>query len=171
MYQDLLTAFSEVVRCLPKAQLLLVGNGELRKELEERVRSLGLERHVIFTGWREDAAQLLWGIDLLVMPSLTEGFPLVLLEAMADSLPVIANRTGGIPELIRHGQTGRLVEPGNEQQLAEEIVSLLEQPEERVQLGEQGRRRLEENFALQRLVDATDVLYRNLISRIRHSAD
>ena len=160
----LLAAFRSVVQRIPDAQLLLIGDGQLRAELEILTQELGLENSVVFTGWRTDSEHLLYGVDLFVLPSLWEGFGLVLLEAMAASLAIVATRVGPIPEIVLDGHTGLLVEAGDEDNLVQSIFSLLESPHERLRLGSQGRKRLESEFSSNRMIDATEAVYLRLLS-------
>ena len=163
-HSHLLSAFGEVVRRVADAQLLLIGDGELRGDLVNLTHRLGLAEHVTFAGWREDATDLLSGVDLLVLPSVTEGFPMVLLEAMSAALAVVASRVGGIPEIVSHRENGLLVEAGDEAALANEIVALLDSPEERIRMGRRGRAKLEERFSVDRMAGATAQLYQRLVS-------
>lgn len=160
----LLTAFQSVVRRMPDAQLLLVGDGTLRAELESFTHDLGLEKSVVFAGWRTDVPSLLYGADLFVLPSLWEGFGLALLEAMAASLAIVATRVGAIPEIVLHGETGMLVESSGMVELATALLTLLGSPRERDRLGRQGRLRLETEFSVQSMVAATERVYRPLLS-------
>jgi glycosyltransferase involved in cell wall biosynthesis len=157
----LLEALPDVVARFPGLQVELVGHEHLTTvaELEARVARLGLAQVVHFTGFRDDLPTLLARWDLLVLPSLWEGFGLVLLEAMAAGRPVVASRVGPIPEIVLHGETGLLVAPGEPAPLAAALVELLEQPELAARLGAAGRRRVAEHFTLQRMVAETEALY------------
>jgi glycosyltransferase involved in cell wall biosynthesis len=135
----LLEAAPAILRAVPDACLLLVGDGPQRDELHERVRRLGLERNVIFEGFRTDVAAVLSMLDVVVLPSLTEGFPNVALEAMAVGRAIVASRVEGIEEIVAHERTGLLVSPANPRELAEAIVRLLEQPAERARLAGNAR--------------------------------
>jgi len=111
-----------------KVRLLLVGDGEEKQSLERLVKELGLEEAVKFVGEvpNEKVPQYMVASDILVLPSLSEGFPNVLLEAMASGLPIVATNVDGVPEIISHDENGLLVEPGDSHQLAEAILSLLQ---------------------------------------------
>ena len=160
----LLTALQSVVRKIPTVQLLLIGDGPLRVELESLTSKLGLEGNVVFSGWRTDAPNLLYGADLFVLPSLWEGFGLVLLEAMAASLAIVATRVGSISEIVLHDHTGLLVEPGNDDDLANAIITLMGSSHERARLGNQGRIRLEGEFSVKSMVDAMEAIYLDSLS-------
>jgi len=120
----LLRSFRRVKEQIPEAELLIVGDGRERERLEELSRSLGL-RDVHFEGAKEDLEAYYSGSRVLALPSRTEGFGLVALEAMARGLPVVATRTGGIPEVVLHRRTGILVEPDNPEALAEALIEVL----------------------------------------------
>ena len=98
---------------VPDAHLLIFGEGELRAPLEKQIKELGLEKHVLLPGFREDVLQLMKSADLFVMSSITEGLGSTVLDAMAMRLAVVGTRAGGIPEAVVHGETGLLVAPGD----------------------------------------------------------
>jgi glycosyltransferase involved in cell wall biosynthesis len=130
----LLAAAPAILRTVPDACILLVGDGPQREDLRQRVRELGLEGNVIFEGFRTDVAAVLSMLDVVALPSLTEGFPNVALEAMAVGRAIVASRVEGIGEIVVDGETGLLVPPANPTELAACIVRLLEQPTERARL-------------------------------------
>ena len=109
----LLEAFAGVLRQVPYARLAIAGDGPARGQLEARAHELTLGGAVEFLGYREDVSPVLGSLDLFVLPSLTEGIPLALLEAMAAGLPVIATAVGGVPEVVEDGTSGMLVPPGD----------------------------------------------------------
>jgi len=161
----LLTAFAKVAEALPGARLLVVGDGHLRRDLERRARELGIAHQAIFTGWRDDVPCIMAGIDLLVAPSLWEGFGLVLLEAMVAGRPIVASRVSAIPEVVADGETGILVPPKDPQALAEAILRLASDQELARRMGEAGRERIEERFSAKRMVKMTENLYDGLIKQ------
>lgn len=132
----------------PKAHLTLIGDGGERAALEALTRELGLENTVTFAGpkTQPEVAEALKGSDIFVLPSFAEGVPVVLMEAMASGLPVIATRIAGISELVEEGVSGHLVPPGSEEALAGAITSLLEDAERRAAMGEAGRAQVVEHF-------------------------
>jgi glycosyltransferase involved in cell wall biosynthesis len=150
-----------------KLRFVLVGAGPARPRLEALARAEGIDRLTTFMGERRDVSDLMEGFDLFVQPSLWEGFGVTVLEAMAAGLPIVASRVGGIPEIVREGETGSLVPPGDERALAEECRRLLREPELACRMGAAGRARLEESFDIDRLVDETATLYRDLLARRR----
>ena len=121
----LIEAWREIASTIPQAVLLLVGDGPLREALAERIRATGLDTSVRFLGYRSDVEAVLRAADLCVVPSRSEGFSLAALEAMATGLPVVATRVGGLPEVVRDGETGVLVEPDNPPALAKAVIRLL----------------------------------------------
>jgi sugar transferase (PEP-CTERM/EpsH1 system associated) len=162
-FRDLLAAFVEVREQIPAARLLLVGDGELRDELENQARSSGLSNGVVFAGIRSDIPRTLAGLDLFVLPSLWEGMPNAVLEAMATGLPVVSTAVGGTPEIIVDGVTGFLVPPRNPSALAGAITTLLQDAHLRRKMGQAGRRRTEQHFSLGETARQTQALYQTLL--------
>lgn len=150
-----------------RLRFVLVGDGPARPRLEALARAEGIDRLTIFMGERRDVSELMEGFDLFVQPSLWEGFGVTVLEAMAAGLPVVASRVGGIPEIVRDGETGSLVPPGDDLALAEACHRLLGEPELASRMGAAGRARLLESFHIDRLVEETATLYRDLLARRR----
>ncbi len=163
-HSTLLKAMSEVVRQFPTVQLVIIGDGELRQNLEQDTVKLGLEKQVHFLGYRQDAAAMMSGLDLFVLPSRWEGFGLVLLEAMAARLPIVATKVSAIPEIVRHGETGLLVPVDDVDALSKAICTLLGQRHLARTMGENGRKRLEQNFTVQAMVNKTCAVYNQLLS-------
>jgi glycosyltransferase involved in cell wall biosynthesis len=151
----LIAAFSPVCRRVPSARLTLIGNAldvRYKRELERQIADLGLHDAVAIEPPLPQAelAQRMAHARLLVLPSLSEGLGRVVFEAMATGTPVVGSEVGGIPELIEDGVTGYLVAPGNEAQLAERIVALLEDPELSLRLGTAGRQFATSAFSSER---------------------
>lgn len=144
----LVDAFARVLETHPGAELTLIGDGPERRALEERARVLGCAAQVRFTGYlsQDEVADTLAQADLFVLPSLAEGVPVVLMEAMASRIPVVTTRITGIPELVEDGVSGRLVPPGDSDALAEAISSLLADPDLRARMGAAGRDRVAQDF-------------------------
>jgi glycosyltransferase involved in cell wall biosynthesis len=154
-----LQAFARVSERYPDAHLVIIGDGDLRTALEAEARTLRLKPWTHFLGWRADAAALMRGLDVLLMPSLWEGFGLVLLEAMAASLPVIASNVSAIPEIVVHGETGLLVPPGDVEGLAAALDRLLRDAPLRQHMGLLGLDRLETHFSVAQMIDKTIAVY------------
>jgi glycosyltransferase involved in cell wall biosynthesis len=136
-----------------EVHLLIVGEGKQRAKLQAQVESLGLRQAVKFLGERGDARQIIGALDLLVLPSLTEGLPNVVLEAFAYKTPVVATAVGGVPELVKDGETGWLVPPRDPHALAQAILDALSNPEEARRRAENAYKHLLENFTVEKQVD------------------
>lgn len=159
----LLDAFDRIAQRIKNVRLLIVGDGELRGEMEEKARRLGLQARVHFLGAREDIPDLLPVMDLFVLSSESEGLSIALLEAMAAGLPVVATRVGGTPELVIHGETGLLVRSGHPLELADAITRLLSQPALAAQYGRAGRERVRRFFNLKRMVSEYEGVYASVM--------
>lgn len=153
-------AAAHVARQVPGARFVIVGDGPLRDQLSGLAQRLGVRDRVDFLGFRLDAPALMPLLDVLVVPSLSEGTPLVILEAMLAGVPVVASAVGGIPEQIRHGREGLLVAAGDARALAQAILALLERPAYAHQLGDAGRQRSAACFSPELLVRRTEDVYR-----------
>ncbi|MCY4021540.1 MAG: glycosyltransferase [Chloroflexi bacterium] len=162
-----LRAFRQIRDRFPTANLIIAGDGDLRPQLEALARELGIDANVHWLGWRGDALKLIGAFDTLLMPSLWEGFGLVLLEAMSRRVPVIANRVSAIPEVVAHGQTGLLVEPRDVDALAAAMARLLEDHALRQHMGLLGAARLEERFNVERMVSGTVAVYKGYTRQLR----
>jgi len=157
--KHLVAAAKRVVRELPDTRFLIVGDGELREALERQIKELGLERHVLLTGFRPDALGLMKSLDLFVMSSVTEGLGSAVLEAMTCGVPIVGTRAGGIPEAIVDGTSGVLVPPHDDGALAEAILRVLKDRDLAARLAAGGRARVETEFSVDRLVSATVRVY------------
>ncbi len=146
----------------PSAVFVLVGDGELRADMENRSRSIGLN-NVIFAGFQRDIPKFLHMFDIFVLPSLWEGLPVAVLEAMAANLPVVATRVSGTPEAVLDGITGYLVAPRNVLELRARLSSLVEHPADRLRMGRAGRERVCTIFSSDTMIDATVQLYHKLL--------
>jgi glycosyltransferase involved in cell wall biosynthesis len=160
-HRFLLEAMPEILRRWPKAQLLIIGRGELEVVLKEQVEQLAVGANVQFLGMRQDVPRLLSMLDVFVLPSLSEGLSLALLEAMASGKPVVATRVGGNPELVDHGKTGFLVQPEDAKDLAANLLKLLSDPGMMQQFGRQAAERVSQHFSMKQMVDR----YRDLYAR------
>ena len=158
-----LEAAAHVLRFLPQVHFLVIGDGPLRGELQTYARQLGMQEYVHFLGFRLDARAIVGLLDILVVPSLSEGTPLVTLEAMTAGVPVVASAVGGIPEQIRHHREGLLVPPGDSAALGEAMLQLLRNPTWMQQLGEAGRHRAFSEFNFAEMVQATEDVYRSAL--------
>jgi glycosyltransferase involved in cell wall biosynthesis len=148
-----------VVREAPDARFIILGEGELREQLERQVREYQLEKHVLLPGFRTDVLGCLKGFDLFVMSSVTEGLGTSLLDAMACSKAIVATQAGGVPEVVDEGRTGFLVAPRDHHAMARAIIRLLTGEPLRRQMGEAGFARVRERFTVERMVVETAAVY------------
>lgn len=163
-FPTLLRAFRVVQSTMPQAHLLVVGDGPLRTQVENGIVSLALQDRVRLLGMRRDVPQVLGATDLFVLSSGEwEGLPLSVLEAMAAALPVVASDVGGTREAVMDGRTGYLFPPGDATALAQRLQLLAQDPVMAQQMGQQGRARIEQHFARDRMVRETAVLYGRLL--------
>jgi glycosyltransferase involved in cell wall biosynthesis len=168
--RHLIDAAHLVVREVPDARFLILGEGELRGQLERQVRDYHLEKHVLLPGFRTDVIGCIKDFDVLVMSSVTEGLGTSLLDAMACARPIVATRAGGIPEVVEDGATGLLVPPRDHEAMAAAIVRLLRDGPRRRQMGEAGLARVRARFTVERMVAGTAAVYARLAGR-RRAAD
>jgi glycosyltransferase involved in cell wall biosynthesis len=145
------------------AYLCLVGDGPDRDHLESYAHELGVVKRCLFVGYQEDVARFYSAIDALLLPSVNEGTPVSVIEALAAQRPAVATRVGGTPDVIRDGVDGFLVEVGDADALSERLAELAADPARRAQMGADGRERVLDRYAVERLVDDVDRLYRSLL--------
>lgn len=157
--RHLVDAAHLVVREIPDARFVILGEGELRDALERQVRDHHLEKHVLLPGFRTDVLGCIKGFDLFTLSSVTEGLGTSLLDAMACSRAIVATRAGGIPEVVKDGVTGCLVPPRDHAALAHAIVKLLKDDALRQRMGDAGLARVNERFTVERMVAATADAY------------
>lgn len=158
-----LEAFAQIAPDYPHAYTVIAGKGALAEALQAQAIRLGLAERVRFLGWRSEPTATLAGYDVLMMPSLWEGFGLVLLEAMANGLPVIGSAVSAIPEVVQHGQTGLLVPPRDVAQLAQAMRHLLDEPTTRHTLQQNACLRLASHFSADRMAQQTATLYQQIL--------
>ena len=161
----LVRAFAVAARSEPELRLEIAGDGACRVDLERLTAELGLTGVVRFLGEVRDVPALLGRASLMVLPSLTEGISLTLLEAMARGLPVVATRVGGNPEVARDGETGLLVPPGDPEALAGAIARMHRDPDLARRMGEAGRLRVERHFDVRRMVADYEALYLGILAK------
>jgi glycosyltransferase involved in cell wall biosynthesis len=146
------------------AVLCLIGDGPDRDGLERKAHELGLMRHCLFLGYQENVARFYAAFDVFLLASENEGTPVTTIEALAAGRPVVATRVGGVPDVVEDGVDGFLAEPGDVDGLAERLERLARDPGLRAQMGRAGRERVLPRYAVGRLVDDVDALYRSLLS-------
>jgi len=161
---DVLIAFKSLRDSGVDAVLCMIGDGPDRLQLEQRAHELGVARDTLFLGYQEDVAPFYAAFDALVLPSGNEGTPVTVIEALAAERPVVATRVGGVPDVVRDGEDGFLVEAGATDDLAERLGRLARDPVLRARMGKKGRERVLPRYAVDRLVDDVDELYRSLLN-------
>lgn len=160
-----LAAAQKVCAAFPQACFVVVGDGELRPELEGEAVRLGLANRVIFTGWRRDLPAVYADLDLLALTSFNEGTGLVLVEAMAAGCPVVATRVGGVPDVVRDGITGRLVDTEDADGLASVIAKMLADSQQTRAMVEAARTDVARRYTIEALVRHTESLYERLLAQ------
>jgi glycosyltransferase involved in cell wall biosynthesis len=160
---DVLAGFKLLRERGVEATLCLVGDGPDRPHLEQRAHELGIIRDTLFVGYQEDVGPLYAAFDALVLPSGNEGTPVSVIEALAAGRPVVATKVGGVPDVVRDGEDGFLVGTGATDELADRLTRLAGDPALRERLGAAGRERVLPRYAVERLVDDVDRLYRSLL--------
>lgn len=153
----------------PQARFLVVGDiafaSDIKERLAAQIAELGIGDKVIMTGYREDIPEIMAALDVFVLPSIkNEGAPQVISQALAMEKPVVTTNVGAIGEQVIDGQTGLVVEKANADQLARAVLAVLENPSRAKQMGENGRKVVEERFSLDGMLDATEALYTQLLA-------
>jgi L-malate glycosyltransferase len=156
----LIEAASLVVRDVPDARFVILGEGELRAQLEQQIHERRLDKHVVLAGFRPDVLSFHRSFDLFVMSSVTEGLGTSLLDAMAASKAIVATRAGGIPEVVADGETGLLVPARDPRSLAGAIVRLLKDDGLRAEMARRAFERVQSQFSADRMVEQTLNVYR-----------
>ncbi len=159
-----LDAVPPIVEKVPSARFLLLGRGKEEGELKEKAHSMGIDRYIIFAGYRPDIHRYYAIMDVSALTSYSEGLSITLLESMRCGLPVVATRVGGNPEVVVDGETGYLVPPGEVVTFASRATALLLNRELRKGMGEEGRRRVERHFLLRDVAKRYEEVYEGLLS-------
>jgi glycosyltransferase involved in cell wall biosynthesis len=166
----LIEAASMIPDARKRVRFVFVGDGTCLSELKELAQKTGMPEIFHFAGFQSNAWEFLKTFDIFALPSLSEGLSSAILEAMAASLPVVASRTGGIPEIVKDGKNGLLVAPGNPAELARAIERLINDPEEAGRMGSCGREIIEQQFTMERKIQETERLCRSLVHANSHGA-
>ncbi|TME98539.1 MAG: glycosyltransferase, partial [Chloroflexi bacterium] len=161
--RHLIAAMPLLLERVPFAHVVIAGGGDLEEYLRDLASEVGVADRVHVLGPRKDVPALMHAIDVFAMPSIWEGFGLVLLEAMAAGRPIVASRVATIPEVVVDGETGLLVPAGDPVALADALAQLAHDPAMARRLGEAGRERLRQHFSIEKMVGDTELLYRELI--------
>lgn len=165
-HEHLFRAIAQLKGRTPRRLLLLVaGTGTFLQSYRQLVCSLDCEDNVKFVGFRKDVPDLMAAADIVVLPSLAEAFGLVLTEALYLGTPVVATRVGGIPEIVKDGEDGILVPPGDSRALVEALSSLLNDPDKRIKLVSQARNRIRERFCFDQMLRSYEAVYESLACR------
>jgi len=162
-FEYLIQAIPKVIEVFPETRFLIVGEGPLKDKLKVKGEKLKVADSIIFAGFRSDIKEILTSVDLLVMPSLLEGLPMVLLEGMAMAKPIVATKIEGITEVLENGKTGLLVLPKNTDSLAEAIIQILNDKTKSNLLGQNARKMVEEKFSVEKMVEQIERLYEGLL--------
>ncbi len=160
-----LRAAAELLEERDDIHFLVVGSGPEGDDLEEFTRELGISPKVTFTGFVSDVSQLMPELDLLVVPSLWEGFGLTALEAMAVGIPVVATSVGGLPEIVEHGSTGLLVPPADAAALAKSIVWIIDHPLEAREMAAAAKSVVEKKFTAAAMARKTEGIYQRMMEK------
>lgn len=162
---ELINAFAEVLQSVTNAALLIVGAALFNRDdgyqqrLLTQTRALGIADRVRFLGQRNDVPEIMRSLDLLVLNSQSEAFPLVALEGLACGVPILSTTVGGVPELITHGENGWLIPAGNQNKLTQAIVSLIEQPDLRARLAKNGQQHVAQKFTVDKFITRLEALW------------
>ena len=160
----LLMAIPKVLKYFPDCIFIFIGNGPLRKNFEKIVDNLNIKNNVVFTGYRKDILELLFLCNIIVIPSLFEGMPNIILEAMSLKKAIIATDIPEIKELIIDGFNGLLVPVKNSEKISEKIIYLLKNPEICKKMGENGYSLVKKNFSIEKMVKSYEELYLKILN-------
>lgn len=162
---SLIEAMKSLIQTNSGVRCIIVGEGSQRHDLERRIRIADLEDKILMIGFQNDALSVVNAGDVFVLPSTAEPFGLVVLEAMALAKPVVAVMKGGPAEIVVDGETGSLVSESNPTAIAAAVRKLLEAPEERIEMGSAGRRRIEQSFSARQMASETIDVYHKAVLR------
>ncbi len=163
---DWVRVAGRVAQACPQARFLLVGDGPLRPQVNTALQQAGIARQTILTGLRRDVPRMMAAMDIFLLTSLWEGLPRVIPQAMAMSLPVVANRADGVTEAIQDGSSGYLCSPGEIEQMAECCIELARQPLKRQEMGCRGQAYAMQEFDLRKMITSLEALYDELLAKI-----
>jgi glycosyltransferase involved in cell wall biosynthesis len=163
-HRFLVEAFWKMSKEVRDTFIIFCGDGPCRKALEKQAHKLGIRKQCRFPGFRHDLNEIFKVMDLLVLPSLTEGFPNVILEAFACAKPVIATNVGGVPEIVEDGVNGVLVPPRRSDLIAKAIEKCLASPQRAKKMGEAGYRKVESDFTFEHQTRRLEQIYQDIMS-------
>ncbi len=160
----LLDVFAKIVRRVPRAILVIAGDGSARGAVEAQIAKLGLEQNVYVLGERRDIPLILAALDVFCLPSETEGMPITLLEAMAAGRPVVVSAVGAMPEVVTDGVSGFVAPPFDAAAFERALVELADHPEEAERMGQAGRDRVFRDFNAETALENYEALYRRMLN-------
>jgi glycosyltransferase involved in cell wall biosynthesis len=166
-HRHLLLAATHVLRERPRARFVFVGGGAEEPNIRQRAAELGVAHRVLFAGLRSDVPQVLPQFDAFVLPSLTEGLPIALLEAMAVGVPVVATSVGDVPRLVKDGETGLLVPPADSATLADAILRVLADPQRAAERALTARALVERDHSARTMAARTEAVYDQVLDSLR----
>lgn len=159
-HQYLIDASKNVIEKVPNSVFLFVGTGSEKDQLVQKIEENKISYHFRIVGYQENLPEILALIDVFVLPSISEGFPFSILEAMAAGKPVIATNVGGVPEIITNNVDGILVEPRDPDALAKAMILLAKDKNKRDHIAEMGKKKIIENFSLEKMISMTEEIYK-----------
>jgi len=166
----LLDAIPDVTKEVADIHFVIVGDGHLLQELIDQAKGLGIDKKVNFMGRRNDIPYILKASDIFVLPSMREGFPYAVLEAMAAELPIVTTKVGGIPEMIRDGEEGILIKPCDSKALSEAITKINKNRKSAERMGVNARTRVARDFGFSEMITSTLAVYDEAVS-VQHEKD
>jgi glycosyltransferase involved in cell wall biosynthesis len=171
-HRYLIESLPDIVARYPQVKILIVGNGPQWNNLQNQIRELGLDNHVIMTGFRDDVPEIIAALDIFVLPSVaSEATSQVIPQSLAMGKPVVATNTGGLPEIVENNVTGLLIPPRDCNAIANAIIKISENREEAEKMAIRGRERILRDFTFKGMIDRTTEVYYNLLNdsvNIRH---
>jgi len=159
----LVEAMSLLVSKKLDLKLVLIGEGAQQQEMESLIQKKGLAKHVFFAGYKQDAARYLPLFDIFVIPSLTEGLPIVLLEAMQAGVPVVTTMVGGVPDVLQNGELGILVDPGSVEALVQSILQVIEHLDDAMSRAVKAKKRVLSRYSSRRMAEKYLDLYNSVV--------
>ncbi len=159
-HEFLINASKNVIREVPASLFLFVGRGKLKDQLIQKINDNNISEYYRLVGYQENLPEILALIDIFVLPSISEGFPFAVLEAMAAKKPVIATSVGGVPEIITNNVNGILVEPMDSDALAKAMILLAGDTKKRNYIAEMGFEKITENYSLEKMISTTEEIYK-----------
>jgi glycosyltransferase involved in cell wall biosynthesis len=163
---DILKSIPGVVEKIPDVKYLFAGEGKLESFLKSEIKRMGIEKNVLFAGFRKDIPSVMNAVDLLILPSVVEGFGYVLVEAMAAGKPVVATNVSSIPEIVLDKKTGILIDVHQPEQLAEAVLKILENKDAAKEMGILGKERVLQNFTIDKMIANTEAVFLKQINKI-----